>query len=96
MTKQDKNNINNNNPSGIIIYKGENGAPGIEVRVEGKTVWLSQNQMADLFDKDRKTITEHIRNVFKEGELVENSVCRKSQHTAKDGKIYSVNFYNLD
>jgi hypothetical protein len=87
---------NTNNSGEIIIYEGANGAPNIEVRVENETVWLSQKQMADLFDKDRKTVTEHIQNVFKEGELVENSVCRKSQHTAEDGKIYNVNFYNLD
>ena len=97
MKKQEKNNIiNNNNFGEIIIYEGADGAPGIEVRVESETVWLSQKQMAELFGKDRKTITEHIQNVFKEGELVEKSVCRKSQHTAEDGKIYSVNFYNLD
>lgn len=88
--------MTNNNSGEMIIYEGADGAPSIEVRVEGETVWLSQKQMAELFDKDRKTITEHIQNVFKEGELVENSVCRKSQHTAEDGKIYSVNFYNLD
>ncbi|PIV06917.1 cell filamentation protein Fic [Candidatus Shapirobacteria bacterium CG_4_8_14_3_um_filter_35_11] len=87
---------NSNNLGEIIIYKGADGEPGIEVRMENETVWLSQNQMAKLFDKDRKTITEHIQNVFKEGELKENSVCRKSQHTAEDDKIYSVNFYNLD
>ncbi len=87
---------NNNNSSEMIIYEGADGAPNIEVRMENETVWLSQKQMAELFDKDRKTITEHIRNIFKEGELTENSVCRKSQHTAEDGKMYSVNFYNLD
>jgi len=80
----------------IIIYNAEDGQTKIEVRMQDDTVWLSQAQMADLFQKDRKTITEHIGNVFKEGELVENSVCRKSQHTAKDGKLYNVNFYNLD
>ena len=87
---------NSNNLGEIIIYKGADGEPGIEVRMENETVWLSQNQMSKLFDKDRKTITEHIQNVFKEGELKENSVCRKFQHTAEDDKIYSVNFYNLD
>ncbi len=89
MIKQDKNNQ-------IIIYNTEDGETKIEVRMKDETVWLSQKQMAELFDKDRKTITEHIQNVFKEGELAENSVCRKFQHTAKDGKTYSVNFYNLD
>lgn len=64
--------------------------------MEDETVWLSQAQLAELFQKDRKTITEHIGNIFAEGELEENSVCRKFQHTAGDGKKYSVNFYNLD
>lgn len=89
MNKRDKNNQ-------IIIYNTEDGEAKIEVRMENETVWLSQKQMAELFDKDRKTITEHIRNVFEEGELTENSVCRKLQHTAEDGKTYTVNFYNLD
>ncbi|KKR19984.1 MAG: hypothetical protein UT50_C0024G0002 [Candidatus Moranbacteria bacterium GW2011_GWA2_39_41] len=80
----------------IILYNTEDGKTEISVSLEGETVWLSQAQMADLFQKDRKTITEHIQNVFKEGELVENSVCRKFQHTALDGKSYNVNFYNLD
>jgi hypothetical protein len=89
MKNQDKNNQ-------IIIYNTEDGEAKIEVRMENESVWLSQKQMAELFDKDRKTITEHIRNVFEEGELTENSVCRKFQHTAEDGKTYTVNFYNLD
>lgn len=80
----------------IIIYNTEDGGMKIEVKLENETVWLSQAQMAELFQKDRKTITEHIGNVFKEGELVENSVCRKFQHTALDGKTYNVSFYNLD
>ena len=84
----------NNNE--IIIYDTEDGETKVEVVMKNETVWLSQKQMAELFDKDRKTITEHIGNVFKEGELAENSVCRKFQHTAKDGKKYNVNFYNLD
>jgi hypothetical protein len=80
----------------IIIYNTEDGQTKIEVKLENETVWLSQAQMAELFQKDRKTITEHIQNVFKDGELAEISVCRKSQHTAADGKKYNVNFYNLD
>jgi len=97
MKKQDKNNMKKDNQkSQIIIYNTEDGETKIEVQMKDETVWLSQKQMAELFDKDRKTITEHIQNVFKEGELVENSVCRKFQHTAKDGKIYNVSFYSLD
>ena len=60
------------------------------------TVWLSQKQMAALFDRDRKTITRHISNIFKEKELEENSVCSDFEHTAEDGKIYNVTYYNLD
>ena len=80
----------------IIIYNTEDGQIKIEVPIRNETVWLSQKQMAELFDKDRKTITEHIQHIFKEQELVKISVCRKFQHTAKDGKVYNVNFYNLD
>lgn len=89
MPKKDKNNQ-------IVIYNTEDGQTKIEVKMKDETVWLNQKQMAELFDKDRKTITEHIQNVFKEGELVKNSVYRKFQHTAEDGKTYSVSFYNLD
>jgi len=80
----------------IIIYNTEDGQTKIEVKLRNETIWLSQVQMADLFQKDRKTITEHIQNVFKEGELVKNSVCRKFQHTASDNKVYNISFYNLD
>ena len=80
----------------IIIYNTADGQTKIDVRLEHETVWLSQAQMAELFDKDRKTVTEHIQNVFNEGELIEDSVCRKFQHTAADNKKYDVNFYNLD
>jgi hypothetical protein len=82
--------------SEIILYQSPDGQAKIEVKLQDETVWLSQSQMAELFQKDRKTITEHIGNVFKEGELEENSVCRKFQHTALDKKTYDVNFYNLD
>jgi hypothetical protein len=88
--------MNTENNNQIIIYNTEDGKTKIKVTTSDETVWLSQKQMAELFDKDRKTITEHIQNVFKEGELAENSVCRKFQHTAKDGKKYNINFYNLD
>ncbi|MCK9379333.1 MAG: virulence RhuM family protein [Candidatus Moranbacteria bacterium] len=97
MKKQDKNSIKSNSDSGeIIIYKGVDGTPGVEVRMQGETVWLSQKQMAELFDKDVRTINEHIKNVFNEGELEKNSVIRKFRTTASDGKTYDTNFYNLD
>jgi hypothetical protein len=72
--------------SEIIIYQNSEGNIKIDVRLEEETVWLTQAQMADLFAKGRTTVTEHIQNVYIEGELDENSVCRKFRHTAADGK----------
>jgi len=68
----------------------------LEVRLDAETVWLTQAQMGILFNKDKRTVSEHIRNVFKEGELAESSVVRKFRTTASDGKAYNVSFYNLD
>ena len=82
--------------SELIIYQSDDGRTLIETRLEGETVWLTQAQMAELFQKGRVTITEHIRNIFAEGELDELSVCRKFRHTAKDGKAYESIFYSLD
>lgn len=96
MPKEKNQKINEEDNNKIILYVAQDGQTKIEVKLEDDSVWLSQAQMADLFQKDRKTITEHIGNVFNEGELEENSVCRKFQHTASDGKKYDVNFYNLD
>ena len=80
---------------GIVIYKSKEG-PRLEVRLKEKTVWLTQKQMALLFDKNIRTINEHIKNIFGEGELQEKSVIRKFRITAADGKTYKTNFYNLD
>lgn len=82
--------------SEIIIYQTEDGQTKIQTRLENETVWLTQAQMAELFDKAKSTISEHIKNVFSEGELEENSVVRKFRTTASDGKEYNTNFYNLD
>lgn len=90
------------NNSQIIIYQTESGETKIDVRFEDETVWLTQMQMADLFGKSKKTISEHIINIFKEGELEENMVVRKfrttTQHGAIVGKTQSrdVKLYNLD
>ena len=80
----------------VIRYTTEEGAVAIEVNLRDETVWLSQKQMAMLFDRDYKTISKHIRNIFKEGELEENSVVAKFATTAADGKTYQVDYYNLD
>jgi hypothetical protein len=84
------------NKSEILIFNTEDGKTKIQVRLEDETVWLSQKQIAELFDKNRVTITEHIKNIFSEGELDENSVCRIFRHTADDGKDYDTQYYNLD
>ena len=78
----------------IIIFK--NQQIKLEVNMKDETVWLTQAQMAQLFGKDRKTITRHIQNIYKEGELEENQVCSFFEHTANDGKKYNTQFYNLD
>ena len=82
--------------SEILIYQTEDGLTKIQTRLENETVWLTQAQMAELFVKSKKTISEHIANIFKEGELVENSVIRNFRTTAADGKNYATNYYNLD
>jgi hypothetical protein len=82
--------------SSLLLYQTEDGQTKIEVRLQDETVWLNQAQLGELFDKDRRTIAEHIQNVFTEKELEENSVCRKFRHTAADSKNYQVIHYNLD
>ncbi len=80
----------------IILYKSIDGAVKVDVLFENETVWLTQTQMAELFGKGKSTISEHITNIFNEGELIEDSVVRKSRTAATDGKFYDTNFYNLD
>ena len=79
----------------IILYHPDSSI-SLEVRVEDETFWLTQQQMAELFQTTRNNITLHIRNIFKEGELEEFSVCKESLLTASDGKKYKTRFYNLD
>ncbi len=78
----------------IILF--ENQGIKLEVNLKDETVWLTQKQMAELFDKDRRTITRHIQNIYKDEELEENAVCSFFEHTAEDGKKYKVQYYNLD
>ena len=81
----------------IVIYKESTQSDfQIEVRVEDDTVWLTQMQMAELFQTTRNNITLHVGNIFKEGELNQDSVCKDSLLTALDGKKYKTKFYNLD
>jgi hypothetical protein len=83
-------------PSEFIFYQTEDKQTRLIVRTEGETVWLSQKQMAELFQKDVRTISEHIQNIFEEKELLQESVIRNFRKTADDGKSYDVQHYNLD
>ena len=85
-----------NSTAEFLIFQAESRADGIEVMYAEKTVWCTQDAIAMLFDKSRTTITEHLNNIFKEGELQKDSVCRKFRRTAADGKEYNTQFYNLD
>lgn len=80
----------------IILFQTQEGDSRIEVKLVNETVWLSLNQMAELFERDKSSISKHIKNVFEEGELEPNSVVAKFATTANDGKIYKVEYYNLD
>jgi len=88
--------MKNNRQSDFIIFKTQDEKVSVDVRFEDETVWLTQDQMAMLFDKAKSTISEHIKHIFEEGELNENSVVRNFRTTAADGKNYIVNYYNLD
>ncbi len=81
--------------SQIVLYQPDESIR-LEVKLEGETVWLTQAQMTELFRTTRNNITMHIRNIFKEGELDEQSVCKESLRTAGDGKKYRTKIYNLD
>jgi hypothetical protein len=82
--------------SEIILYQTEDGRTRIQCRFENETIWLTQKLMAELFQKDVRTINEHIQNVFEEGELSPESVIRKFRITAADGKTYDTQHYNLE
>jgi len=86
----------NTEHGGIIIYQSNDGQAELEVHLEEETVWLTQAQLVELFDKTKQNISLHIRNIFKEGELAENSVVKEYLTTASDGKKYKTKYYNLD
>lgn len=82
--------------SDIIMYQTVDGLTKIDVQMSTETVWLTREQMAELFQRDRSVIGKHIRNIFNKGELRKESVWAKFAHTAEDGKVYQVDYYNLD
>lgn len=82
--------------SEIIIYKAKDGRIEIDVQLSNETVWLSLNQMVELFDRDKSVISRHLANIFKNNELEKYSVVANFATTAVDGKTYQVDHYNLD
>ncbi len=88
--------MNNKPNTDIVIYTTEDGMTKVEATFDNDTVWLSIDQMAELFQRDKSTISRHIKNVFAEGELIRDSVVANFATTAADGKTYQVDYYNLD
>ena len=79
----------------FLVFTRDAGDDGIEVRVQNNDVWLTQKAIAQLFDVDRSVVSKHLSNIFKDGELDENSVCAKFAQTADDGKEYKYKFYSF-
>ncbi|MBC8017750.1 MAG: virulence RhuM family protein [Verrucomicrobia bacterium] len=94
-TKKQKNAISTSSDD-FLLYQTEDGKTRIEAKFQGETVWLSLNQMVDLFQRDKSVVSKHIRNVFDEGELRREAVVANFATTASDGKTYQVDHYNLD
>lgn len=88
--------MTNDNKGEILIYQTQDGANRLDVRLDGETVWLTQDQMTELFQRDKSVISRHIKNIFEDGELDEKSVVAFFATTASDGKNYNVAYYNLD
>ena len=80
----------------ILLYKTDNAEVKVEILLQNENLWLTQAKMAELFDVQKAAISKHLKNIFAEGELQENSVVSKMETTAADGKNYNTNIYNLD
>jgi len=100
----DKKNINNknnklqirNSTAEFLIFTSQTGEDSIDVMVVDKNVWLTQDMIATLYEKGRSTISEHLKNIFADSELDENSTCRKFRQVGANGKEYNTKFYNLE
>ena len=84
------------NSGEMLLYRSVDGDVRVECRFQDKTIWLTQKAIASLFGAERSVATKHLGNIFKEGELAEESVCAKFAQTAADGKSYATKYYNLD
>lgn len=92
MKENNKNIQIRNSTIDFPVFTKQNSEDGIEVRIQDESVWLTQDGISELFDKGRTTITEHLKHIFEEGELEEDSVCRKFRHTGSDGKLIIQSF----
>ena len=88
--------MSNSNDNNIIIYQSEDGKVHLDVKYNEDTLWLTQQQLCELYQTSKSNVSEHIKHIFDDGELMEDSVVRKFRTTATDGKTYEVNHYNLD
>ncbi len=85
-----------NSTAEFLIFTSQAGEDGIEIRYQDESIWLTQKLMAELFDVERSVVTKHLKNIFNENELDQETVCANFAHTAPDGKSYKTQFYNLD
>jgi hypothetical protein len=90
------NSLNKAQNAEILLYSTADGIIKVDVVFQGESFWLSQKKMAELFGVQRPAITKHLKNIFENKELEEDSVCSKMEHTAADGKNYKIQYYNLD
>ncbi len=84
------------NNGSIVIYQGEDGKTHLEVKYEQESLWLSQQQIGELYQTSKSNVSEHIKHIFEDGELIQDAVVRNFRTTATDGKNYNVTYYNLD
>ena len=84
------------NKNNIIIYTSPDNETEVRVTMQDETVWLTLNQIAEFFERDKSVISRHFRNIFSSGELTQEQVVAKNATTERDGKIYQVEYYNLD
>ena len=96
MSKDKKSLKIRNSTAEFLMFTAHAGSDSIEVMVEDENVWITQDMIATLYDKGRSTVAEHLINIFSDGEIDENSVCRKFRRTGADGKEYNSKFYNLE
>ena len=96
MSEDKKSSKIRNSTAEFLMFTADSGSDSIEVMVADENVWLTQDMISTLYDKGRSTVTEHLINIFADGELEENSVCRKSRRTGTDRKEYNTKFYNLE